>query len=35
MSRSPYELIKSTDDALWREGLAALLIDHTPESGTA
>jgi class 3 adenylate cyclase len=35
MSRSPYELIKSTDDALWREGLAALLIDHTPESGAA
>lgn len=35
MSRSPYELIKSTDDALWREGLAALLIEHTPESGAA
>ncbi len=35
MSRSPYELIKSTDDALWREGLAALLIEHTPESAAA
>ncbi|PKL48332.1 MAG: hypothetical protein CVV42_10175, partial [Candidatus Riflebacteria bacterium HGW-Riflebacteria-2] len=35
MSRSPYELVKSTDDALWREGLGALLIEHTPESGTA
>ncbi|KAF1080592.1 MAG: hypothetical protein GQF41_3002 [Candidatus Rifleibacterium amylolyticum] len=35
MSRSPYELIKSTDDALWREGLGALLIEHTPESGAA
>ncbi|MBU1109531.1 MAG: HEAT repeat domain-containing protein [Candidatus Riflebacteria bacterium] len=35
MSRSPKELIKSTDEALWREGLAALLIDHTPESGAA
>lgn len=35
MSRSPYELIKSTDDALWREGLSALLIDHSPDAGKA
>lgn len=35
MGRSPYELIKSTDEALWREGLAALLIEHTPEAGLA
>ncbi|MDD3148058.1 MAG: HEAT repeat domain-containing protein [Candidatus Riflebacteria bacterium] len=35
MSRSPYELIKSTDDALWREGLNALLIDHSPDAARA
>ena len=32
MSRSPYELIKNTDDALWREGLNALLIEHNDEA---
>lgn len=35
MSRSPYELIKSTDDALWREGLNALLIEHNDEAARA
>lgn len=35
MGRSPYELIKSTDEALWREGLGALLIEHTPEAAIA
>jgi len=29
MEKSPYELIKSTDESLWREGLNALLIDHS------
>lgn len=32
MERSPYELIKSTDEALWREGLNALLIDHSDQA---
>ncbi len=32
MSRSPYELINSTDDALWREGLNALLIEHSADA---
>ncbi len=35
MSRSPYDLIKNTDDALWREGLSALLIDHSNEAALA
>lgn len=35
MSRSPQELIKSTDESLWREGLGALLIEHSRESATA
>ncbi len=35
MDRSPYELIKSTDDSLWREGLGALLIEHTEHAGQA
>ncbi|GAB4274821.1 MAG: hypothetical protein Kow0029_15430 [Candidatus Rifleibacteriota bacterium] len=32
MERSPYELIRSTDEALWREGLNALLIDHSKQA---
>lgn len=32
MEKSPYELIKSTDEALWREGLNALLIDHSQKA---
>ncbi|MDN5278010.1 MAG: adenylate cyclase [Clostridiales bacterium] len=32
MNRSPYELIKSTDEALWREGLNSLLIDHSEKA---
>ncbi|HNX76635.1 MAG TPA: HEAT repeat domain-containing protein [Candidatus Rifleibacterium sp.] len=35
MSRSPYELVKSTDDALWREGLNSLLIDHGTDAAQA
>jgi HEAT repeat protein len=32
MEKSPYELIKSTDESLWREGLNALLIDHSDKA---
>lgn len=35
MSRSPYELIKSSDESLWREGLSALLIEHSSKSCAA
>lgn len=32
MNRSPYELISSSDDSLWREGLEALLSEHSERS---
>ena len=32
MNRSPYELITSTDDSLWREGLDALMTEHSERS---
>jgi class 3 adenylate cyclase len=32
MDRSPYELIKSTDEALWREGLNGLLIEQSQQA---
>jgi HEAT repeat protein/class 3 adenylate cyclase len=32
MDRSPYDLIKSTDESLWREGLNSLLIEHSPKA---
>ncbi len=32
MSKSPLELIKSTDDSLWREGLNVLLIQNDHEA---
>lgn len=32
MEKSPFELIKSTDESLWREGLNALLIDHSDKA---
>ncbi|NCB37461.1 MAG: hypothetical protein EOM80_01720 [Erysipelotrichia bacterium] len=35
MGRSPYQLIKTTDEALWREGLGALLIDHSQQAASA
>lgn len=35
MSKSPYELIKSSDESLWREGLNALLIEHSAQSCAA
>jgi HEAT repeat protein/class 3 adenylate cyclase len=35
MNRSPYEQIKSTDEALWREGLNALLIEHSEKACAA
>ncbi|MEW6709137.1 MAG: HEAT repeat domain-containing protein [Candidatus Riflebacteria bacterium] len=35
MERSPFELIKSTDESLWREGLNALLIDHSDKACNA
>ena len=35
MSRSPYELINSFDESLWREGLSSLLIEHNEKALTA
>ena len=35
MERSPYELIKSTDESLWREGLNTLLIEHSDNACAA
>ncbi|MBP7634404.1 HEAT repeat domain-containing protein [Candidatus Ozemobacteraceae bacterium] len=32
MEKSPYELINSFDETLWRQGLEALVVEHTPAS---
>lgn len=35
MEKSPYELINSFDETLWRQGLEALVIEHTPAATEA
>ncbi|HNV72997.1 MAG TPA: HEAT repeat domain-containing protein, partial [Candidatus Ozemobacteraceae bacterium] len=32
VEKSPYELIKSFDESLWRQGLEALVVERSPES---
>ncbi|HOY68655.1 MAG TPA: HEAT repeat domain-containing protein [Candidatus Ozemobacteraceae bacterium] len=32
MEKSPYELIHSFDETLWRQGLEALVVEHSPAS---
>ena len=29
MEKSPYELVQSFDENLWRQGMSALLVEHT------